>query len=228
VNQRLDRVVAIVPAYDVAQSLADVLERLHATLPDARSIVVDDGSRDRTASVAREAGAHVIRHARNRGKGASLRTGIEAALAESPDVLLLLDGDGQHPPEVAPSLIAATNDADFVIGARARRRTPMPLQRRISNELSSRVVSRLARRPISDSQSGYRAIRADVMRAIRPRGNRYDLETDLLVRAARAGFRIAEVPIPTVYDSAASHFRPLRDTALLVRTMLRLQFASSR
>lgn len=216
----------IIPAFDVEPHIAAVLRGVRAAAGHAHVVVVDDGSRDSTAAIAGPLADVVVRHARNRGKGAALRTGIACALEREVAIVVTLDADGQHAPEAIPALVDAMTDADIVIGTRARAGA-MPLQRRMSNALSSAVVSRLAGTPVADSQSGFRAIRADVLRAVAPSGERYDLETDLLVRAARRGFRITAVPVPTVYG-APSHFRPMRDTLLLVRTMLRLGFAPSR
>jgi hypothetical protein len=101
----------------------------------------------------------------------------------------------------------------------------MPLPRRLSNALSSAAISTIAGRRIADSQSGYRAIRRSVIEAIRAVGDRYEYETDFIIRAARAGFRIASVPVPTIYVARAqggrSHFRGCRDTARVVATILR-------
>jgi hypothetical protein len=104
----------------------------------------------------------------------------------------------------------------------------MPLQRRLSNRLSSLVVSQLAGCRIEDSQCGLRVIRSGVLRAIELHDDRYELETDLLVRAARGGFRIRSVPIPTVYAGGRSHFRGVRDTLRLARVMLRHGLVTSR
>ena len=162
----------------------------------------------------------MLRHARNRGKGAALRTGFTALLDEGADAVLTIDADGQHDPAVAPALLDALRDADIVIGTRRRDGTPMPLHRRVSNALSSRAISRCAGCALPDTQSGYRAIRGEVLRRIHPRGDRYEYETDFLILAARAGFEIAGVPIPTIYG-APSHFRPLHDAARVVATIWR-------
>lgn len=222
-----ERIAVVLPAFEVAPAIGAVLRSLRTAMPGARVIVVDDGSRDATRAAASELADLVLRHERNRGKGAALRTGIACALADAASVVVTMDADGQHDPSAVPSLVRATRTADVVIGARTRRGTAMPIQRRASNALSSAVVSALAGARIADSQSGFRAIRAEVLHAVDAAGDRYDLETDFLVRAARQGFRIGHVPVPTVYG-APSHFRPVRDTLLLVRTMFRLGFATSR
>lgn len=215
----------VIPALDAAATVGAVLRRLRETMPGASLIVVDDGSLDGTAEAAVALADVVVRHSQNRGKGAALRSGIAAALEREISAVVTIDADGQHAPECVPALVRALGDADIAIGARRRLGSAMPPQRRLSNWLSSTVVSALAGQRVPDSQSGFRAFRRRVLETIQPVGERYDLETDLLVRAARAGFRVASVPVPTVYDGAPSHFRPLRDTALLMQTMVRLGLA---
>lgn len=214
------RVLIVVPALDAAPTVGGVVAGVRAALPDAPVLVVDDGSTDRTGDVARGAGARVLRFDVNRGKGAALRTAFALAVEERVDAVLTVDADGQHDPALAPSLIGALAQADIVVGVRRRDGTPMPVHRRVSNGLSSWAISCCAGVPLPDTQSGYRAIRADVLRRVSPDGDRYEFETDFLIRAARAGFRIGGVPIPTIYG-APSHFRPLHDAARVVATIWR-------
>lgn len=218
------RVCAVIPARDAAPTIGDVVRGLRATLPEATVIVVDDGSADETAARAREAGAVVLRHAINRGKGAALETGFDEALRRGADAALALDADGQHDPSWAPRILEGLSGADLVVGSRLQSRAEMPWLRRMTNDVTSWWVSRLAGMPIEDSQSGYRAIRAPVLRRVRPEARRFEYESEYLVAAARAGFRIAAVPIPTLYNAPGSHIRPLRDTARFVRFVLRHLF----
>lgn len=220
------RVACVIPALDAAAMLSRIVGRIRVSVPHAIVVVVDDGSTDATAQIASDCADVVACHGQNLGKGAALRTGISTALGLRVGLVATLDADGQHPPELLPSLLAASDVADIVIGARSRRGTSMPAQRRLSNWLSSRIVRTLAGCLISDSQSGFRVIRANVLERIRPVGDHFDFETDLLVRAGRAGFRIASVTIPTVYG-APSNFRPVRDTLLLARALLRLSLSAS-
>lgn len=213
-------VMVVVPALDAASTIAPVISGVRGALPGVPVLVVDDGSMDATGDAARVAGARVLRFERNRGKGAALRAAFALALEERVDAVLTVDADGQHDPAAAPALVAALRHADVVVGVRRREGTPMPFHRRVSNGLSSWAISRCAGVPLPDTQSGYRAIRAQVLRRITPEGDRYEFETDFLIRAARAGFRIAGVPIPTIYG-APSHFRPFHDAARVVATIWR-------
>lgn len=216
------KVAALVPAYQAAAHLGEVLLRLQALPAPPAVLVVDDGSRDATAQVAREFGARVISFPANRGKGYALIAGFEA-LADF-DGVVTLDADGQHPPECFPAFVAAAEaGADLVMGAREI--TPdMPPARRFANRFSSAWCSAIAGQRIADSQCGYRYYGRDVIRRTPVRASRYEVETEMAVRAARLGFRLAEVTIPTVYGDETSHLSPTRDVPRIVGMMLRLTF----
>jgi glycosyltransferase involved in cell wall biosynthesis len=210
-------VVCVIPALDAERTLAAVAGGLRAAVPHATLVAVDDGSRDHTLRVARAACDVVVHFPRNRGKGAALRAGLARALALGASAVLTIDADGQHDPDAAPALLDALARADLAIGARERRGT-MPLGRRLTNALASAAVGALVGDAIADAQSGYRAVRRTVLETVHACGDRYEFETDFLIRAGRAGYRIAAVPIPTVYG-APSHFRAVRDSMRVVRTI---------
>ncbi len=218
------KAMAIVPAKDAASTVGDVVRGVLSAVPGLEVIVVDDGSADATGDRAREAGARVLRHDVNQGKGAALQTGFDAALAAGADAVLALDADGQHDPTFAPKLLAALAGADVVVGSRNADRTGMPWLRKATNDVTSWWVSLLAGQRIADSQSGYRAIAAPVLRAIRPESRRFEFESEFLVAAARAGFRIGAAPIPTLYNAPSSHIHPFRDTIRFIRFVLRNLF----
>jgi glycosyltransferase involved in cell wall biosynthesis len=221
----VQRVACVIPAYDAAHTLASVIRGLHAAVPDAVTVVVDDGSRDGTEAVAERWADVAVHLAHNRGKGAALRAGFAMALGTGATAILTIDADGQHDPACAPRLLAALHDADVVIGARERRGSAMPLHRRVSNAVSAAAINACAGLRLADSQSGYRALRAGVLARVAPAGDRYEYETDFLIQAAREGLRIACVPVPTIYG-APSHFRALRDAARVAGTICRrLPFA---
>lgn len=215
------KAMAVIPAKDAAGTVGDVVRGLRRVLPDLEVLVVDDGSGDETAARARDAGARVERHAVNRGKGAALQTGFDAAVAAGAEAVLALDADGQHDPACAPALLAALERADVVVGSRNADRRGMPWLRKATNDVTSWWVSRLAGQRIEDSQSGYRAIRAGVIRRVRPLSTRFEYESEFLVAAARAGFRVGSAPIPTLYNAPGSHIHPLRDTIRFVRFVWR-------
>jgi len=214
------RVAALVPAYQAAAHLGEVLLRLQALPAPPDTLVVDDGSRDGTAGVARSFGARLHSFAANRGKGHALLKGFE--LLSDYEAVVTLDADGQHPPECFPAFVAAAEaGADLVLGARPRSRD-MPGLRRFANGMSSGWTSALAGRAVSDSQCGYRLYGRDVIARTPMTAGRYELETEIIVRAARLGFQLAEVTVPTVYGDEQSQFRLVRDVPRIVGTLLRL------
>lgn len=213
------KVVALIPAYQAAALIGDVLRRLAALATPPEVLVVDDGSRDGTAEVARQHGARVLAFAGNRGKGHALLAGFDAL--RDYDAIVTLDADGQHPPERFPDFVRAGASADLVLGARART-AAMPSVRRFANAFSSAWVTWLAGQQVSDSQSGYRLYRRGLLDGTPVSAGRYEFETEIIVRGARLGFRIAEVEIPTVYGEEKSHINPFRDVPRIFGAMGRL------
>jgi len=198
-----------------------VVRAVKKAIPEATVLVVDDGSTDATSAAARGAGADVIRHEVNRGKGAALQTGFDEALRRGAERVLTLDADGQHAPAYAPGLLAALDGSDVVIGSRDGNRAGMPWIRRATNSVMTSIVSGLAGKKIEDTQSGYRAIRSEVLAAVRPGSLRFEYESEFLIEAGRKGFRIGSVPIPTLYNAPGSHIDPFRDTVRFIRLLFR-------
>ena len=206
------RAAAVVPAFNEARSIAEVVGGLRA--PVERVIVVDDGSTDGTAERARAAGADVIVHETNRGKGHAVRTGIARALEGEFTHVLLLDGDLQHLPSEAALLLAEAGrtGAEVVLGERRFRRDSMPASRYHANRIGSRVLSWFVGVPVRDTQCGFRVFRADALRRLRLTASGYEIETEMLVKIRRRGGRVATVPITAVYTGQPSKLRPVPDT----------------
>ena len=160
-------------------------------------------------------------HAKNLGKGAALRDGIQAAIARDAALLVTIDADGQHPPEDIPRLLQPLEQghADLVLGARKRDRV-MPISRRVTNWLSAALASRIGGQPVRDAQTGFRAFTRALAERVRPAGDRYEYEANFLLGAMRAGYRIACVDVPTIYGPS-SHFRAWYDTWLMARAFAR-------
>ena len=215
------RVACVIPAFNAAPTLGAVIAGVRAAIAGVYVIAVDDGSTDATRAVAMTHADGKILFRRNEGKGSALRAGLAAALDQNASVILTIDADGQHDPRFAPALIDALENADVAIGARERTAN-MPAGRRLTNRLSAMAVAYCVGRPISDAQSGFRAMRPDVAAEIRPKGDRYEFETEFLILAARRGYTLSFVNIPTTYDTVVpSQFRPIRDSARIVRTLWR-------
>jgi glycosyltransferase involved in cell wall biosynthesis len=206
------RVAAVVPAFNEAGTVASVVTGLQDAV--TRVVVVDDGSTDGTAIVAREAGADVLVHASNRGKGRAVRTGLDRVLAGDFTHVLLIDADMQHRPDEAGRLIdaAETSRADVVIGARVFDRLGMPASRYHANRIGSRVLSWFVGAPIDDTQCGFRIFRTDALRPLSLNATGYEIETEMLVKVRRRGGRVVSVPVTAVYAGQRSKLRPVRDT----------------
>jgi glycosyltransferase involved in cell wall biosynthesis len=205
-------VVAVIPAYDCVSSIGRVVAELRRHV--ARVVVVDDGSRDGTARAATDAGAEVHRFDQNRGKGAALSEGIRIALEADAAAVLLLDGDGQHDAADAPALLAAwdAGAGDLVVGSRMSRPEAIPAERYWTNRIGSRILSWMTGWEIEDSQSGYRLLSAELLRRMPLASRGYAVESEMLIKAAHRGARLAQVPIRTIYEGGPSHYRPVLDT----------------
>ncbi|HEY1250018.1 MAG TPA: glycosyltransferase family 2 protein [Thermoanaerobaculia bacterium] len=211
---------ALVPAYGAEATVGAVVRGLRRHVP--RVLVVDDGSADRTADAAREAGAEVLRLATNGGKGTALRAGLArlfvAAGAAAPTHVAFVDADGQHDPDDLPRLLEAARAGDrFVIGSRMGEADAIPAYRHRTNEIGSRILSRMTGLEIEDAQSGYRVVAADLLRRLALNARGYIIETEMLLKAAPHLRRFRHVPVRAIYESgpSGSHYRPFRDTWLI-------------
>lgn len=215
----LDVPVCVLPAFNAGATAAAVLASVRRHVPGAFILGVDDGSTDVTRAVLTRWCDHVICFDTNRGKGAALR----AAFAYSAEhfqgrPVVTLDADGQHDPAFAPQLLDALAFADIVIGTREIGGTEVPPHRRLANMISTAATRAITRLRLTDSQSGFRAFRGVVVAAIDAQGDRYEYETDFIVRASHRGYRIAEVSVPTIYGPP-SHFRELKDSWRVARVL---------
>jgi glycosyltransferase involved in cell wall biosynthesis len=201
---------ALVPAYQAADTVGEVARG--ALRHVRRVLVVDDGSTDDTGARASCAGAEVLRLERNSGKGAALRAGLEKLLASGATHVAFLDADGQHDPQDLPRLLAAAREGDdFVIGSRMANPEATPAVRYRTNEIGSRILTRMTGREVEDGQSGYRVIAADLLRRLKLKSRGYLIETEILLKAAPFVPRFRHVPIRAIYGGP-SHYRPFRDT----------------
>jgi glycosyltransferase involved in cell wall biosynthesis len=212
-------VQALIPAFNAAQSLPHLLLQVKKYLPDI--LVVDDGSIDDTAEVARQLRATVIRLERNRGKGNALRTGFKAALESGATAVLTLDADGQHDPESIPEFLKLASPNALIIGCREAHLDKMPFPRILSNKITSSMLSMLTGAKLRDSQSGYRLIGREILSKVELETDHFETESELLLKAARLGYRPQFLPIPTRYDGERSFMRPALDTARFIRLLWR-------
>jgi glycosyltransferase involved in cell wall biosynthesis len=214
-------VAALIPAYLEEKHIGDVVRRTLKQL--ANVVVVDDGSNDRTAEEARNAGSDVIVHEQNRGKGESIKSGFRYWLEHGSTYVVILDGDGQHLPEEIERFLAAAASGigELLIGTRMNDVREMPLLRRTVNRYMSRKISRACGQEIPDTQCGFRMVHRSIIPSLLGGTERFDYETEMLILASRAGCRIASVPISTVYSDEVSSIHPVRDTLRFFKLMRR-------
>jgi len=213
----------LIPAFNAAKTLGTLLESIPQHIGDGCIVVVDDGSSDDTSSIADRAGAVVIRHDRNRGKGAALRSGFKYVLASTrSDSVLTMDADLQHDPAEISTFLAAwgSGETDIILGCR-RFGGGMPIHRILSNAITSSLVSARTGVRIRDSQTGYRLIAREVLSSIEVEADGYEAETEFLIKAARRGFRISSVPIATIYGAEPSHMTHWKTTKRFLQVLLR-------
>ena len=212
---------AVIPAYNEAKHLGDVVRRARAELDHV--LVVDDGSTDETAAQAQAAGAELIVHPENRGKGESIKAGLRYWLERDFTWVVILDADGQHRPEEIDRMLSAAEStgALLLVGNRMNDVSSMPLVRRMVNRYMSEKISRACGQQIPDTQCGFRMIHRDLIPIVLTGTNRFDYETEMLILASRKNFRIGSVPITTVYSDEVSSIHPVRDTLRFFKLMRR-------
>lgn len=219
----MEEICILIPAYNAQDTLGLVLEKIEPLKYDI--VVVDDGSSDETKRLASENRVQLLEHSLNLGKGAALRTGFQYILQKDYRMVITLDADGQHDPAEIPFLLKVFQSVkpDVLIASRATGFDKMTFLRRFWNRLGVKAVSRLCHSDITDSQSGFRIIRADVLKAVDLSTSRFETELELLIKACKRGFSVLSVPIntPRIDGTTSSHFRPVVDTWRVCMLFLR-------
>ena len=216
------KAAVIIPAYREEKHVGDIVRRTRQQLDHV--LVVDDGSSDKTAQRARDAGAEVIVHNQNRGKGEAIKTGLRHWVDRQFVHVIILDADGQHLPEEIDRFIEAAASAvgpSFFLGNRMKNLTGMPFVRRIVNRYMSNQISRVCGQKIPDTQCGFRMLDRQLIPELLGGMERFDYETEMLIIASRQGYRIESVPITTVYSDEVSNIRPVSDTLRFLKLMRR-------
>ena len=214
--------IALICAYNEEKNIKNVVNSTFKHIN--KVVVVNDGSTDNTLKEIRKTKATVINNKTNFGKGIALRKGFEYCLKNNYDVIITLDGDGQHNPKDIPKLLDKIKDYDIVVGRRMKRHSSMPMIRRLSNILSSLLITLFTRLRVKDVQSGFRAIKSEVLDKIKLKSKRYDLETELLVKASKKGYNIGETNVKTIYGDEVSYIRPWKDTMRFLRILAKSLF----
>ncbi len=222
------KVCALIAAFNEERTIAPVVAGVLRYVPDV--VVMDDGSTDDTAARATAAGARVVRHPENRGKGSAIRTGLAHVLTEDYSHVLFIDGDLQHHPDDIPKLLSAGDErgCDLVIAERAFTRSSMPPARFYSNRIGSRILSAFIGTEVADSQSGFRLIRTDCLRGLHLTGTGYEIETEMLIKLARRRASLCRVTVAARYHGSQSKLRSFRDTFRTCMLAVRYRYLSAR
>jgi len=218
------KIWVLIPAYNEQFSLAGILDELKSK--HLSVLVIDDGSIDNTYEAAKKRADVVIRNKSNLGKGMSLKRGILHLLHEAKfDYLFFMDADGQHSPSDLDKFIEkAKEEAYFIVGNRMSNPLGMPKLRVITNKFMSWFISRISGQAIPDTQCGFRMIRREVLEKIKLETNNFEIESEILIKAARWGFPIESVPIKSIYSKdRRSKINPLLDTIRFIKFILRLE-----
>lgn len=214
----------IIPTFNEAQIIYDLVIKIKDyKLLDV--LVVDDGSSDKTDELAKQAGAEVIRHERNLGKGVSLRTGFKNVVGKDYDFVITMDGDGQHHADDLRNFISyfETNNTDIIVGNRMDDPKNMPLHRFLTNKVMSMIISSICKVYIADTQCGFRLIRASALRDMVFSTSNYEIESELLIQASKKKYTIASMPIKTIYEGQESDINPFVDTVRFFKFILKDQ-----
>ncbi|MBC7101486.1 glycosyltransferase family 2 protein [Methanothermobacter tenebrarum] len=214
------RIAALIPAYNEELTIGTIVLLCKEYVDEV--IVVDDGSTDRTARIAEAAGARVIRHRENKGKGAALKTGFKATDA---DIIVTLDGDGQHDPQEIPKLVQPIIDgrADIVNGSRylSGSDKSTPFYRRVGQKILDRATNISTRLDITDTQSGFRAFSRDTIPYFKFKEDGFAIESEMLLDAAESNLRIVEVEIGVTYDVEGSTKHPISHGASVLYRIIK-------
>jgi glycosyltransferase involved in cell wall biosynthesis len=217
-----DGVTIVIPAFNEEKTIADVIHRVRRSVPEARILVIDDGSSDATAQEAGSAGAEVISHPLNKGNGAAIKTALRAI---SGGLVAIVDGDGQHDPQYLPQLLSKLDRFDLVVGSRSFTNSEGSMLRNVGNLILRRLASFLSEQKIPDLTSGFRAFRHSVAaRFLHLYPNGYSFPSTSTLSFISAGYNVAFVPIQVQHrpPETVSKLRPFRDGFNFIMFIMRI------
>jgi len=202
------KLLVVIPAYNTARFLDDLINRIKNTSPTCDILVVNDGSTDNTAEIAQNQNVNILSNTKNQGKGFSLKRGFAYAIEKNYDYLITIDADLQHTPEDMARFLKNCSNGSIVIGSRELTMQKMPLHRWLSNNITSLMVSIFGGKLVRDSQSGFRMFHCGNLKKIKGESNRFDFESELLLQSGLLDIDIKEIPVETIYgreESSISH-----------------------
>jgi len=208
------KICVIIPVYNEAKFLGKLVSSVKEKGFDV--IVINDGSEDDSGAIAKQKGAHVLENKVRSGKGASLRAGFNYILKKDYDGVITMDGDGQHDPQDLVQFITPPDKyrKNVIVGNRMRDPKGMPFVRYITNRFMSGLVSLICKQNVPDTQCGFRYLHRRVLENITLSMNGYEIESELLIKATRSGYKIYSVPIESIYNEEKSSINPIKDTFL--------------
>jgi glycosyltransferase involved in cell wall biosynthesis len=218
INSKAHRICAVIPFYNEKETITNIV---NDTLDYVQFVfAVNDGSDDGFSIEAiNQSEIKLINLDRNYGKGKALSIGFEAAVSAEFDFVVTLDADLQHDPKYIPNLLEGLQSSDIVIGNRLKNLKGMPIQRRLSNKLTSFLLTVKTSQNILDSQCGYRAYKAEVLKSVRTNCSGFEAESEILIKAAKKGFKLGFVDIPTIYGREKSKMRPVQAIVGFLRVL---------
>ena len=222
-------VCVLIPAYNEEKNIGRVVSEVLSL--GFKAVVVDDGSSDNTAQKVKAIPAECVVSRINEGKGAAIQRGFEWFLAQTfYQALIIMDADGQHLAKELDRFVEALDrdQGDLLVGNRMKDPAGMSWVRVLTNRFMSFLISSIARQEIPDTQCGYRALSRKAVTMIRLTTKRFEVESEMLLLAARAGLKIASVPIQSVYRDEVSHIRPAQDTVRFFSFLIRFVFSRLR
>lgn len=206
------KVAIVIPAHNEALAIGPLVRAVRELGYDC--IVVDDGSADQTDVVASQAQAIVLKTGSKSGKGNALKVGFDYVGAHGYEVVIVMDGDGQHAPSDIQAFMACyqNTQADIISGNRMKNPQGMPLLRFVTNHVMSGLISLFCRQYVPDTQCGFRLLKLKVLDVIKLKSSNFEIETEMLIKASKKGFKIASVGIQTIYRDEVSKINPMKDT----------------
>ncbi len=218
------KICILIPAHNEARTIADVVTSVKGMGFDV--VVVDDGSSDGCGRLAAQAGATLLVNFKNQGKGFSLQRGFDYIISRDYDALITMDADGQHAVSDLNNFVRLleTEGPDVICGNRMNDHHKMPLVRRMTNRIMSALISLVCRQRIHDTQCGYRLIRCDVLRHVQLSSSAFEIESEVIIKASKKKYRIASVPVQTIYGAEVSKINPFFDTVRFIVYIVREMF----
>jgi glycosyltransferase involved in cell wall biosynthesis len=222
-----ENIYVLVPAYKACDSLKTFIPELLKKVPGKRVCIVDDASMDGTGQYCTEMSLTYLSHPVNQGKGAALATGFAYLLKRNARWILTLDADGQHSPEDIDKFLLFVEthpETGICIGARSKKIGTMPVARICSNSLTSWILSLLCKIKIIDSQCGYRIYSSELLKKVTFEYSRFQMESEVILKAAKLGFPICFLDVQTLYLSGQSHISHINDTVRWIKAVVKIWF----